>query len=64
MTRGLEMRQSRTEDAVLSTKTLLSSIKDLDYTEAILKFQNLQMSLQANMQLSGQIMKTSLLDYI
>ncbi|NLE28274.1 MAG: hypothetical protein GX629_01230 [Phycisphaerae bacterium] len=64
MTRGLEMRQSRTEDAVLSTKTLLSSIKDLDYIEAILKFQNLQMSLQANMQLSGQIMKTSLLDYI
>jgi flagellin-like hook-associated protein FlgL len=64
MARGLEMRSSRTEDAVLSTKTLLSSLKDLDYSEAIVKFQTLQTTLQANMQLSSQLMKTSLLDYI
>lgn len=64
MARGLDMRASRTEDAVLSTKTLLSSMKDLDYTDAILKFQNLQLALQANMQVSSQLMQTSLLDYL
>jgi len=64
MSRGLETRKTRTEDAVLSTKTLVSTIKDLDYTEAITKFQNLQTTLQANLQAGGQILNTSLLDFL
>ena len=64
MTKGLELRQTQTETAVLSTKTLLSNIKDLDYTEAITRFQNLQTTLQANLQTGGQILNTSLLDYL
>jgi len=64
MAKGLELRKTRTEDAILSTKTLLSGIKDLDYTESILKFQNLQTALQANLQSAGQILQTSLLDFL
>lgn len=64
MARGLEMRKTRTEDAVLSTKTLLSGIKDLDFTEAITKFQNLQATLQANLQTGGQILNLSLLNFL
>jgi len=64
MAKGLETRKTRTEDAVLSTKTLVSTIKDLDYTEAITKFQNLQTTLQANLQAGGQILNTSLLDFL
>ncbi len=64
MAKGLDMRKTRTEDAVLATKTLLSGIKDLDFTEAITKFQNLQTTLQANMQVGGQILNLSLLDFL
>jgi len=64
MARGLETRKTQTEDAVTSTKALVSSIKDLDYTEAITKFQNLQTTLQANLQTGGQILNISLLDFL
>ncbi len=64
MARGLDIRKTRTQDAVLSTKALLSQIKDLDYTEAITKFKNLQTALQANLQMGGQILNTSLLDFL
>lgn len=64
MARGLETRKTQTEDAVLSTQALVSQIKDLDYTEAITRFQNLQMALQANLQTGGRILNISLLDYL
>jgi flagellar hook-associated protein 3 FlgL len=64
MAKGLQTRRDRTEDATLSTKALLSQIKDLDYTEAITTFQNLQTALQANLQVGGQILHTSLLDFL
>ncbi len=64
MARGLETRKTKMEDAVLSTKSLLSQVKDLDYTEAITKFQNLQTALQANLMTGGQILNTSLLDFL
>lgn len=64
MARGLETRSLRTEDAVLSTKALLSEIKDLDFTEAITDFQNLQTILQANLMAGGQILNISLLNYL
>ncbi|MFA5864402.1 MAG: hypothetical protein WC975_06915 [Phycisphaerae bacterium] len=64
MSKGLQTRQTQTENAVVSTTALVSGIKDLDYTEAITKFQNLQTALQANLQAGSQILQTSLLDYL
>ncbi|NLX04088.1 MAG: flagellar hook-associated protein FlgL [Phycisphaerae bacterium] len=64
MARAIETRRERTEDATLSTKALLSEIKDLDYTEAITRFQQYQTALQANLTTGGQIMNTSLLDFL
>jgi flagellar hook-associated protein 3 FlgL len=64
MAKGMDSRKTRTEDAVTSTKALVSSIKDLDFTEAITRFQNLQTTLQANLQSGGQILKTTLLNYL
>ncbi len=64
MAKGMELRKTRTEDAVVSTKALVSNIKDLDYTEAITRFQALQTTLQANLQTGAKILQTSLLNYL
>jgi len=61
---AMSTRQQLTEDAVTSTKALLSQIKDLDYTEAITKFQQAQMALQANLLTGSRLMQISLLDYL
>jgi flagellin-like hook-associated protein FlgL len=60
----LEARQGRLEDQNVATKSLLSSLEDTDFTEAIARFQTLQNSLQATMQTTGQILNLSLLDFL
>lgn len=62
--RNLESRTVYSEDAILSTQSLLSDLRDLDYTEAITEFQRLQTIMQASLMTSGQIMNTSLLNYL
>jgi flagellar hook-associated protein 3 FlgL len=62
--RGMGTKLALTEDAVLSTKALLSEVKDLDYTEAITKFQQSQMTLQANLMTGSKLMQISLMDFI
>jgi flagellin-like hook-associated protein FlgL len=61
---GLEARQGRLEDQDVATKSLLSSLADVDMTEAISRFQTLQTSLQASMQTSASILNLSLLDFL
>jgi flagellar hook-associated protein 3 FlgL len=60
----LESRQNRLEDQNLATKSLLSSLEDTDFTEAITKFQTLQTALQASLQSSGKILNLSLMDFL
>jgi flagellin-like hook-associated protein FlgL len=60
----MEARQSRLEDQNVSTKTLLSSLSDTDFTEAVTRFQTLQTALQATMRTSGQILNLSLMDFL
>jgi flagellin-like hook-associated protein FlgL len=60
----MEARQSRLEDQNVATKSLLSSLSDTDFTDAIARFQTLQTALQATMQTSGQILNLSLLDFL
>lgn len=53
-----------TENAVQATTALLSQIKDLDYTEAVTKFQQAQTALQANLLTGSRLLNISLLDYL
>jgi len=62
--RAMSIRLELTEDAVVSTTSLLSQIKDLDYTEAVTKFQQAQTALQANLMTSSRLLQLSLLDFI
>lgn len=61
---AMNTRLNMTEDAVLATQSLLSEVKDLDYTQAITQFQQAQTALQANLQTGPRLMQLSLLDFI
>jgi flagellar hook-associated protein 3 FlgL len=60
----MHARVELTEKAVEATRVLLSEVKDLDYTEAITRFQRAQTSLQANLMTGARLMQLSLMDYI
>ena len=60
----LESRSNRLEDENLATAKLLSELKDVDFTEAISRFQTLQTALQASMQTTAKTLNLSLLDYL
>jgi flagellin-like hook-associated protein FlgL len=62
--KSLTTRVALTEDAVLSTRELLSQVKDLDYTEGLTKFQQAQTALQANLMTGPRLMQMSLLDFL
>ena len=62
--KAMDTRQQYTEDAVVATQSLLSQVKDLDYTEAVTKFQMAQTTLQANLMTGSKLMQLSLLDYL
>lgn len=60
----IESRQGRLEDQNVATQSLLSSLSDTDFTEAVARFHTLQNSLQATLQTTGQILNLSLLDFL
>jgi flagellar hook-associated protein 3 FlgL len=60
----IESRQTRMDDENVSTKSLISSLRDVDFTEAVTKYQNLQTTLQATLQTSGKMLNMSLLDFL
>jgi flagellar hook-associated protein 3 FlgL len=60
----LNARQSRLDDQNLATKSLLSNLEDVDYTDAITRFQTLQTALQATLQTAGKVLNMSLLDFL
>lgn len=57
-------RISLTEDAVAATRILLSEVKDVDFTEAVTRFQQAQVALQANLQTGSAVLNLSLLDFL
>lgn len=61
---AMNTRLRRTEDAVLATRTLLSDLTDLDYTEAVTRFQQAQTALQANLLTGSRILQISLMDFL
>lgn len=61
---ALEQRSQRLEDNKLALQTLRSDIRDIDFSEAVTRYQNLFAALQANLSTAGQITNTSLLDFL
>ena len=57
-------RTNRIENEVTAARVLQSDIRDVDLTEAIVRFQQVQTALQANLATASQIMNLSLLDYL
>jgi flagellar hook-associated protein 3 FlgL len=57
-------RSERVDSEALSSELLLSDVRDIDFTEAAIRFQQFQMALQANLRTAPQIMNLSLLDYL
>jgi len=61
---ALDNQQSDNTDTVLNMKTVLSATEDLDYAEAISKFNLQTVSLQAAQQAFTQVKKLSLFNYL
>ncbi|MFN0138154.1 MAG: hypothetical protein ACKVS9_18775 [Phycisphaerae bacterium] len=57
-------RTDRIDDESTFTTTLLSDVKDVDLTEAIVRFQQIQTALEANLSTSQRILGLSLFDYL
>lgn len=62
--RGLEDRRTQMEDNILSMETLRSDLRDIDFTEAITRYQNLYAALQGNLITGQQLTNVSLLDFL
>ena len=62
--RAIESRGQQTQEAVEATTLLLSQVRDLDFAEAITRFQQTQTALQASLQASGQTLNLSLLNFL
>lgn len=61
---AFESRESRLDDQNLASKALLSQLEDTDFTDAIIRFQTLQTSLQATMQSASKTLNLSLMDFL
>lgn len=60
----LQDRAQRIDLEQTATQSLTGNVRDVDMTEAIVRFQQLQTALQANLQSSTKIMSLSLMDYL
>lgn len=60
----LDRQEEINSDSILNTKTVLSETEDLDYAEAISRFSQQQVSLQAAQQTFAQVKKLSLFNYL
>ena len=60
----VESRTQALTDQTLATTTMLSDVKDLDYTEAITRYQMIQTMLQASYSTTAQTSQLSLMSYL
>lgn len=57
-------RLRQTEDAVTATSVLLTELEDVDFTEAVTKFQQAQTALQASLLAGSRTQNLSLMDFL
>jgi flagellar hook-associated protein 3 FlgL len=62
--RSMRARMEQTEDAVAATTVLLSGLRDVDFAEAVTKFQQAQTALQASLLTISQTLNLSLMDFL
>ena len=62
--RALDDQESQNEKFILDTQTTLSDTQDLDYAEAISRFNLQQVSLQAAQQAFSKVQNLSLFNYL
>jgi len=62
--KGFSDRLTQMEDATYATQEYVSKLRDLDYTEAITRFQPAQVALQASLMTGSRLMSLSLMDYV
>lgn len=62
--RDMRNRLFQTEDAVAATNALLSELRDVDFVEAVTRFQQAQTALQASLQVGSQALSLSLLNFL
>lgn len=60
----MDTSMKRTEDETVQINGLLSEVRDLDYADAVARFQTLQATFQASLSAAGNILPTSLMDFI
>ena len=60
----MDERGERLATELSATQILLSDIRDVDFTDATIQYQQLQTALQANLTTASQVLKLSLLDYL
>ncbi len=60
----VERQIERSEDLKLMEKTMLSDLRDADLTEVITRYSQLQIELQASLQIGAQNLQYSLLDFL
>jgi flagellin-like hook-associated protein FlgL len=61
---AMHARLTQTEDATAATTALLSQVRDVDFTEAVTKFQQAQTALQASLLSGSRLQNLSLLDFL
>jgi flagellar hook-associated protein 3 FlgL len=61
---AMRARLDQTESTVNATRSFLSEIEDLDYTEAVRRFQQAQTALQASLLSGSQLLNVSLLNFL
>ena len=61
---ALEDRKIRTEDNMIAIVRLRSDIRDMDFAEAVTRYQNLATALQANLMAASKMTGMSLLDFL
>lgn len=61
---GLARQVEENDEAVLDLRRQRSEIEDLDFTEAVTRFQQVQNALQANLATGARLLSLSLLDFL
>lgn len=62
--RSLIDRAVRVDDEATATRIMLSDVRDVDMAEAVVRFQQVQTALQANLATSSKVLGMSLIDYL
>ncbi len=64
LAKSMEDRALRVEDTKSATRILLSDVRDVDIADAVVRFQQVENALQANLATSSRVMGLSLIDYL